>query len=392
MLSFLTDKVPEFSWAPEYDILPTEPTYGVRALFFRGMDYKGKKTRVFAYYGAPEHKEGERVPAIVLVHGGCGTAYDVWIKQWCDRGYAAIAIDTRGFFPTDEARGKSCTEGKTGMRMRCDEGECISPPTCDEAVLRCPTEEMWLYHAISAVILSHSILRSFPEIDTECIGILGSSWGGVLASHTIAYDRRFAFAIAVYGSAFLSTGDSKINRTYRNYGVDNYFNAQKGLDTIPFPVLWMCHDSDCNFSIDANTRSYLATRHAGSVLTIANMGHSASCTWRREEPFFFADSATGRGNGLGCRIITEPQGFGECSFKISVSDEIDGIRAICHYLDTPMSFDETGKYAYEWKHIEATVENDTVSFTLPENAMSYYVSLEWIQDGKRLAISTCYIT
>ena len=54
MLTHLTDTVPEFQWAPEYDILPTEPTFGVRALFFRGCDYKGKRTRVFAYYGIPE--------------------------------------------------------------------------------------------------------------------------------------------------------------------------------------------------------------------------------------------------------------------------------------------------------------------------------------------------
>ena len=84
MLTHLTDTVPEFQWAPEYDILPTEPTFGVRALFFRGCDYKGKRTRVFAYYGIPEHKPGERVPAILLVHGGiigCGKRAGIIRRQ-----------------------------------------------------------------------------------------------------------------------------------------------------------------------------------------------------------------------------------------------------------------------------------------------------------------------
>ena len=391
MLSHLTETVPEFYPAPEYDILPEEPTYGVRALFFRSAEYRGKKTRVFAYYGAPEHGSGERLPAVLLVHGGGGTAYDVWVKQWCDRGYAAMAIDTEGAFPTEEARGRSCTEGMRGMRTRLDIGDCVSPPVNDQAVITGLAEDSWLYHAISAVILANSLLRSFPEVDADRVGIMGVSWGGVLTSHALAYDRRFAFAIPVYGSPFLATGDSKINRTYRKYGVDLYFNAQARLNEIDFPILWQCHDTDCNFSIDANTRAYLATRHAGAVLAIGAIGHSHRSAWRREESFTLADSAVGRGAGLGCRVVTEPQGFGKVSFTVDLGENATDLRAVCHYLTTPMAFDENGKYAYEWNHLPASFEKGTVSFTLPESAMSYYVSLEWLQDGKRLSVSTCYV-
>lgn len=392
MLSYLTETVPDFWWAPEYDILPTEPTYGVRALFFRSLDYQGRKTRVFAYYSAPAHRAGERVPAVVLVHGGCGTAFDLWVKQWCDRGYAAIAMDTTGQYPNEEFRGKACPENLAlQMRTRGEEGDYVSPPKNDQCQKSGPLEEMWLYHAVSAVILAHSLLRSFPEIDPGRTGIMGISWGGVLTSHAIAYDRRFAFAIPVYGSSYLATGDSKINRTYRTFGIDRLMDAQAGLADIPFPVLWLCHDSDYNFSIDANTRSYLATRDAGAVLAISNMGHSATSTWRREEPFPFADRAIGRGEGLALRTVTEPSGLGAVSFRIAYRENAESIRAVCHYLNTPMRFDETGKYDYEWLHLPAVIEGDTVSFTLPEDAMSYYVSLHWTCDGKAFSISTCYI-
>ena len=392
MLTHLTDTVPEFQWAPEYDILPTEPTFGVRALFFRGCDYKGKRTRVFAYYGIPEHKPGERVPAILLVHGGMGTAFDEWVKQWCDRGYAALAIDTTGKYPTEEARGKHCSEGMFELRTRCEEGEVISTPKNDECRSYGPPEEMWLYHATGAVILAHSLLRSFPEVDPERVGIMGISWGGVLTSYAMAYDRRFAFSIPFYGSPFLATGDSKINRTFRDYGIDRHFDAQTGLETIPFPVLWECHDSDCNFSIDANTRAYLATRHAGAVLTIAPMGHSARAAWRRNEPFLFADGAIGRGKGLGCRVVTQPSGFGKVSFTVSIGSGVEGLSAVCYYLNTPMTFDEDGKYAYKWLRVPASVEGECISFTLPDDAMSYYVSLNWTEEDMPLGIRTAYIT
>ena len=59
----------------------------IRALFFRGADYKGAETRVFAYLGLPAGADGEtRAPGVVLVHGGGGTAYKEWVRAWTDRG------------------------------------------------------------------------------------------------------------------------------------------------------------------------------------------------------------------------------------------------------------------------------------------------------------------
>ena len=53
---------------------------GVRGLFYEGLPWKGNPTRVFAWYGAPEHKPGEKVPVMILVHGGGGTAFDDWVR------------------------------------------------------------------------------------------------------------------------------------------------------------------------------------------------------------------------------------------------------------------------------------------------------------------------
>src|SRR4051794_2950330 len=48
---------------------------GVKAVFFAGPEYKGKPTRVFAWIGLPEKSNPpKKVPGIVLVHGGGGTA------------------------------------------------------------------------------------------------------------------------------------------------------------------------------------------------------------------------------------------------------------------------------------------------------------------------------
>src|SRR5690349_17086869 len=53
----------------------------VKALFFDGAPYLGKPTRVFAYVGLPKNiTPGEKVPGMVLVHGGGGTAFDTWVR------------------------------------------------------------------------------------------------------------------------------------------------------------------------------------------------------------------------------------------------------------------------------------------------------------------------
>jgi dipeptidyl aminopeptidase/acylaminoacyl peptidase len=81
---------------------PDFQAQGVKALFYEGLPYKGNPTRVFAWYGAPVVEAGAKCPAMVLVHGGGGTAFDAWVRLWNQRGYAAIAMDTCGCTPGGE--------------------------------------------------------------------------------------------------------------------------------------------------------------------------------------------------------------------------------------------------------------------------------------------------
>lgn len=53
----------------------------VRPLFFESLPWQGKPTRVFAWLGLPANRAG-KVPGVVLVHGGGGTAFKEWAQQW----------------------------------------------------------------------------------------------------------------------------------------------------------------------------------------------------------------------------------------------------------------------------------------------------------------------
>ena len=160
---------------------------GVRALFFEGPASRGKPTRVFAWLGIPKTEPGRKLPGMVLVPGGGGTAFANWVKLWNDRGYAAISMDTCGCVP----------KGSYGNWQRHGLGGPPGWGGFDQ--IDQPREDQWTYHAVADVMLAHSLLRSLPEVDGNRIGLTGISWGGYLACIAAGVDDRFRFAAPVYG-------------------------------------------------------------------------------------------------------------------------------------------------------------------------------------------------
>jgi dienelactone hydrolase len=221
----------------------------VRALFYEGLPWKGKPTRVFAWYGAPENKTDERLPAMVLVHGGGGTAFDEWVRLWNRRGYAAIAMDLCGCVPS----------GSYGNWLRHGHG---SPPGWGGfEQIDWPIEDQWTYHAVSQVVLANSLLRSFPEIDPDRIGLTGISWGGYLTCIVSGMDNRFSFAVPVYGCGFLGhnsawlpvfekMGQRKSEKWLKLWDPSHYLR-----DTT-MPMLWVTGTNDGAYPLDSLQKSY----------------------------------------------------------------------------------------------------------------------------------------
>ena len=124
----------------------------------------------------------------MLVHGGGGKAFSAWAEHWANQGYVALAMDLSG----------------NGPNGRLSDG---GPDQSDQSKFRDFTletaTEMWTYHAVSAVLRGHSLLRSLPEVDQDRVGITGISWGGYLTCIVAGIDPRFKVAVPVYGCGFL---------------------------------------------------------------------------------------------------------------------------------------------------------------------------------------------
>lgn len=267
-------------------------TGGVRAVFFDALPWEGKPTRVFARLGVPEKRDG-KVPGIVLVHGGGGTAFGEWVRKWNEHGFAAISIAVEG--QTDEripgASGGGSWKRHAGAGPQRDGiyGDSARPLT-----------DQWMYHAVADTVLANSLLRSLPEVDAARTGIMGISWGGVIASTAIGIDPRFAFAIPTYGCGHLSDAGNQYGRALgdsRQY--KEAWDPVLRMDRVKMPVLWFSWPEDKHFPLDCQAACYRAAPGPHMVSLIPGMGHGHGAGWNPPDSYAFAADVV-RGGGPWC--------------------------------------------------------------------------------------------
>jgi dipeptidyl aminopeptidase/acylaminoacyl peptidase len=129
-----------------------------KPVWYAGESYQGKPTRIFAWLGEPAGGAvSGKHPAVLLVHGGGGKAFQDWARHWAERGYVALAMDTAGQGPD----GKRHAEGGPGQ----DDDIKFKDFTNSEA------KDMWTYHAVAAVLRGHALLASLPQVDAARIGV-----------------------------------------------------------------------------------------------------------------------------------------------------------------------------------------------------------------------------
>lgn len=247
--------------APGFD----EP--GVRALFFDAMPFQGKRTRAFAWVGLPEKREpGRTVPGMVLVHGGGGTAFADWVRLWTRRGYAAIAMDTCGQVP----------RGSYGNWER--HADAGPPGWGDFENVDRPAADQWTYHAVSDVVLAHSLLRAMPDVDPDRIGLTGISWGGYLTCITAGVDDRFRLAVPVYGCGFLGDNSAWLTE-FEKLGGDrakrwlSMWDPSAYLSGAKMPILWVTGTNDFAYPMDSLRKSYRLPEGERTLAITVRMPH-----------------------------------------------------------------------------------------------------------------------
>lgn len=345
----------------------------VTSVFYEGLPWHRKPTRVFAYYGIPKTPEGTKAPGMVLVHGGGGTAFDAWVRLWNSRGYAAIAMDTCGCVPV----------GAYSNWKRHDAGGPAGWGGFDQ--LDEPAEDQWTYHAIADVILAHSLLRSLPRVDASRIGVTGISWGGYLTCIVSGVDSRFRFAAPVYGCGFLGD-DSAWLSDFQKMGAEKstrwlaWWDPSVRLRQTNMPMLWVTGTNDFAYPMDSLQKSYRLTRDSHTVCLRVRMPHGHGGAGENPaEILAFADAQFGRGQPL-AKITAQGRNAGRAWATFDAASSIE--RAELNYTC------QSGKWQdRKWETIPAKIDHAArkVAVQLPPGVVAYYLNLI---DKRGLIVST----
>ncbi len=273
-------KYPDELWnVPEYELEPSldftdDPNFpkGVHGLFYASpITYNGKQTKIAAYIGYPENaSENNKVPAIVLVHGGLGTAIPDWVKYWNDLGFAAIAMDTEGAEPIKGVSNYNNVHMERN-RYENDETYTCGPTNVGFSDVDKPLSEQWMYHATSAVILATSILYNSDKVDKQRVGMTGISWGSMIASIVVGYDDRISFCMPIYGALSLDSSCSGFRTIYGSQTQIDRWDHLNGLKQTNCKMFYVTSTTDFAFSMDAASRSSKAAN--GFVLYKKGFDH-----------------------------------------------------------------------------------------------------------------------
>lgn len=338
------------SEVPPYRWLSAEGE--IRSLLYAGKPYAGHDTEVFAYYASPSTLTGESpgapFPAVVLVHGGGGTAFDAWARLWAERGYAAIAMDLAG----NGADRAPLPNGGPGQGDETKFGRIDDAPP-----------EQWSYHAVANVIQAHSLIRSFEEVDPNRTAVTGISWGGYLTNIVAGLDNRFKAAVPVYGCGFLHEGSAwdgqfavmtpeQRSRWVQLWDPSVYVGAAQ------MPVFFVNGTNDFAYWMESYAKTYgLVDEALRHYRITVNMPHGHEVGWAPREIGLFVDQFLTGGTPLarvGMPAATKD------GVRATVQSETRLISAALHFTtDTLPSPDRA------WETAPAEIAGNVVQASAP---------------------------
>ncbi len=129
-------------------------------------------TEIFSIIARPENvPSGQKLPGILLLHGGGGSAQISGIYYralgWARAGYVVVACDLPGI---------------AGNKPDISSGTWRSVPynqlTAHRFTVTPDLKASWIYTAEATALKAFALLQSQPEVDPSKLGIVGESWGG----------------------------------------------------------------------------------------------------------------------------------------------------------------------------------------------------------------------
>ncbi|GLU56561.1 alpha/beta hydrolase family protein [Dyadobacter frigoris] len=367
-------KAPEIEWLNK--------TGNVYSLFYKGVDYNGKPTQVFAYYSNPDLILGKtqsktKFPGVVLLHGGGGKAFKEWVEKWAAEGYAAIAMDFSG----------KQNDVKTYTMPGPEQGDL-------DKFLKLETgsdlKNMWTYQAVANAILAHSLLLSFPEVETTKTCLTGISWGGYLTCLVGSLDNRFKAAVPVYGCAFYDESDifkvplAKLSPAVRKKWM-KYFDPSSYMPYAKPQFLFVNGNKDRFYNVIPYDKTYkLIPEAQRSMCLIPDMKHGHEVGWEPHEIRYFFENVINQTAPLSKvkQIVMK-----DSSLTASYSSPVSLRTADFYYSNDTTSLNENRV----WSSKKVQIDSKTKTLYCPVPKERFKYGFFYLKDHRNVSASSEFI-
>ena len=287
----------------------------------------------FAYLGKPAGPvPAGGFPGIVLIHGGGGTPYPMYVSRWVRKGFAVIALDWYNQYPEI----KKSTKYKVINRRPLENGT-IQDHVCN----------------VANIILTHSLLRTQKFVDPTRTAFVGLSWGSWYGAMTATVDHRFNGGVELYCGDVKRDRDKLINGRFHHAG--------------KIPLYWIASTNDQNMTL-ATLRDAFGEYAKLENKTIVNNLKHGHCGFDFHAVARMAAYFTGSAPCLPKLSDIEQHGNTVCA---KILDPGKGVRfaKLCYTRSAEQTY-----HLREWESLPAKIDGDVISAELPEGAYQYYLS------------------
>lgn len=348
-----------------------DDSYDIDAIFYTGYN---NNTKVFAYMGIPKNATPEnKVPAMVLVHGGIGKAERYWVQKWNDLGYAAIAMDLYGCGPEDDPNSYS----GSGKKKTPYAGVAPWDFSAD-------FENAGMYQSVVNVINAHTLIRGLEEVDSSRIGITGISWGGITTTTVCGVDNRFMFAVPVYGCGYLDQCKTYFGTKFDSANQSIAWDPANFAAKANMPILFVNSDADQHFSINSSSLSYGVVKD-GYLSIHHGLSHSQPAGDSIDLVYDFAENMF-NGTNPYIRIRDAKVENGSLTIDCAIPGGTS-VAGVTMYYIKDAELPQDG--AVSWTAVtDYTEDNGTITVEIPESATYVYAS---ITDNNGAIMSTKFL-
>jgi len=178
----------------------------LRYVVFTVGTFKGRKSRLAAFYGFPARANG-RLPALLHLHGGGQRAFLHEVKHAAWNGYAGLSINWGGKPMEGAAEGDPNTDWGAVDPTQTGHNSHYASLEPDEKTLDAvasPRNNNW-FLLVLAARRALTFLEHQPEVDPNRIGVHGHSMGGKLTTDLAGVDERVRAAVPSCGGAGSAT-------------------------------------------------------------------------------------------------------------------------------------------------------------------------------------------